>query len=94
MNRDEFTRKMHSKLDQWNNDIDALDVQKESIEESVRAELDERLNDLRTQRDRAKSQLAALQNASATAWQDMKAGVELAWDAITQAIDSAKSRYK
>ncbi|MBU1364423.1 MAG: coiled coil domain-containing protein [Gammaproteobacteria bacterium] len=94
MNRDEFTRKMHSRLDQWNNEIDALVARKDSIEETARAELNARLEDLRAQRDRARSQLATLQNASETAWQDMKAGLEMAWDAVAQAIESAKSRYK
>lgn len=94
MNRDEFVRSLHSKLDHWNNDIDALVAKKDSIDASARAEFNARLEDLRTQRDRAKGQLSAFQNAGENAWQDMKSGLELAWDALSQAVASAKSRFK
>ena len=92
--RDEYIRKMHSRLDQWNNEIEALVARKDQVEESARAEFGSRLDDLRNRRDHAKQQLEQLQQASESAWQDMKAGIELAWDAVTQAIESARSRYK
>jgi len=94
MTRDEYVRKMHSKLDQWNHEIESLMARKDQIEESARAEFGTRLDDLRSRRDAAKTQLEQMQQASESAWQDMKAGIELAWEAIAQAIESARSRYK
>lgn len=94
MTRDEYVRKMHAKLDQWNNEIESLVARKDQIEESARAEFGTRLEDLRSRRDAARKQLDQMQQASESAWQDMKAGLELAWDAIAQAVESARSRYK
>jgi len=35
-----------------------------------------------------------LQHAGEHAWKDMKAGLELAWDAVEAAFSSARSRFK
>ena len=36
--KDEFVRNMHSKLDQWSNEIDALVAKADKTEEQVQAE--------------------------------------------------------
>lgn len=103
--KDEFVRKMHSELDQWNNKIDALVAKVDQAEEHVHAELHKKIEALRGKRDTAHKQLSELEHASEKAWKDMKVGVEIAWedmnlgietvwDAISEAIDSAKSRFK
>lgn len=94
MNRDELIRSLHSKLDHWNHEIEALVARKDSIDASARAEFSARIEELRGQRDHAIKQLAAFQSAGENAWQDMKSGLELAWEALSQAIASAKSRFK
>ncbi len=94
MNREEFVRSLHSKLDHWNHEIDTLVAKKDSLDASARAEFSSRLEELRAQRDHALVQLSAFQDAGENAWQDMKSGLELAWDALSQAITSAKSRFK
>jgi predicted nucleic acid-binding Zn-ribbon protein len=103
--KDEFVRKMHSELDQWNNKIDTLVTKVDQAEEQVHAELHKKIEALRGKQDKAHNQLSELEQASEKAWEDMKAGVEIAWedmnlgietvwDAISEAIDSAKSRFK
>ena len=53
-----------------------------------------RSRSLRVRQDEARARLESLRNAGEGAWQDLKAGVELAWEAIGEAIESAKSRIK
>ena len=48
---------------------------------------------LRAKQDEARTKLASLRNAGEGAWEDLKAGVEMARDAIGEAIKSAKSRF-
>ena len=92
--KEEFVRKMHSKLDIWNAEIDALTAKANAAEASARAEIHKQIEALRSKRDEARSKLGALENASEGAWQDLKAGVELAWDAVTEAVRSATARFK
>lgn len=92
--REEYVRKMHSKLDQMNNEIDKLVASKDKIAESGRIEFDKQMDELRRRRDDALAKLDQLQGASENAWEDIKAGTELAWEAITQSIESARTRFK
>jgi uncharacterized protein involved in exopolysaccharide biosynthesis len=92
--RDEYIRKMHAKLNIWNAEIDSLAAKADQAGADVRAGYHRQLEALRAQRDEAKKKMERLQSESESAWQDMKAGVELAWDAMGEAIDSAKSRFK
>ena len=92
--RDDYIRKMHSRLDHWNADIDRLAAKADQLAADVRVEFDAQIAALRSRRDDARKKLEQLQNAGEGAWQDMKAGMEMAWDAIGEAVDSAKSRFK
>lgn len=91
--RDDFVRRMHAQLDQWNADIDALSARMEHVEAEARDELRRQIEALRARQDEARGTLDALRGAGEDAWQDLKAGVEMAWDAIGQAVDSARSRF-
>ena len=81
--KDEFVKKMHAKLDGWNADIDALsadaDQAAHKAEVEARAEYQKQIEALRSKRDQARSKLSEVESASEVAWQDLKAGVELAW---------------
>lgn len=92
--RDEYVRKMHSLLDKGNAEIDALESKLEHVEAGARDAYQKQIATLRARQDEARAKLESLRNASEGAWQDLKAGVELAWGAIGEAIDSAKSRIK
>jgi predicted nucleic acid-binding Zn-ribbon protein len=94
MNRDEMVRKMHSRLDQWNHEIEHLMSKKDDVEASVRDEWHSRLDELRAHRDQARQQLQQIEQASESAWGDIKSGAELAWNSVVTAIDSALSRYR
>lgn len=92
--KDEYVRKMHSKLDHWNAEIDKLAAKASQSRTEVGTEYHKQVEELRAKRDEAKNSLERLQSASEGAWEDMKAGLDMAWTAIGEAIDSAKSRFR
>lgn len=92
--KDDFVRKMHAKLGQWNAEIDALSARADAAEASARAEYHKQLEALRSKRDHARSKLNELESASEGAWHDLKAGVELAWESVSEAVRSAAARFK
>ncbi len=96
--RDEFVRSMHSKLDLMNNQIDALaktmSAKADYLEAGVRSEYQKQMDALVSKRDSARSKLGEIESSGEGAWQDLKAGVELAWDALGEAVRSAMSRFK
>jgi uncharacterized coiled-coil DUF342 family protein len=92
--KEDFVRKMHAKLDQWNAEIDALTAKADQAGAEARAEYHKQLDTLRGKRDHARSKLNELESASEGAWQDLRAGVELAWESVSEAVRSATSRFK
>jgi len=90
MTRDDYVQKMHALLDSLNDEIDALTKRAENAGADVREELAE----LRAKQHEAHTRLASLRDSGGEAWQDLKAGVELARDAVGEALESARSRFK
>lgn len=92
--KEEFVRTMHARLDRWNAEIDALMVKADTVEANARAEYRKQIEVLRGRRDEARSKLKELESAGEGAWEDLKVGVELAWDAVSEAVHSAAARFK
>ena len=92
--KDEYLRKMHSRLDRWSAEIDALAAKADLAEAETRAGYHKQLEVLRSRRDDARKRMEHLQQSGEGAWEDLKSGLELAWDAMGEAVDSAKSRFK
>lgn len=92
--KDEFVRKMHSELDQWNNEIDSLVARADKAEEQVQTEFQQQIEVLHSKRDEVHKQLYELEQASENAWEDMKLGIEMAVGDISEAVNLAISRFK
>lgn len=92
--REEFIEELKRKLDDWNKSIDELEQRVQSVEASSRDTLQEQLQDLKKKRDSARNDLHTLQSASAEAFEDMRAGMELAWQSIGDSFRSALSRFR
>lgn len=92
--RDEYIRKMQAKLEKWNADIDTLTAKAGEVSAEIRSEYNEQIESLKAKQAAARKKIEEVQKSGEGAWQDLKSGVELAWDAIEEAVDSAKSRFK
>lgn len=93
-NRDEYIRKMKAKLDEWNAEIDTLTAKASGVKDDVRNEYNAQIELLKTRQAAAGQKIEELQHAGEGAWEDVKSGIELAWTAMGEAIDSARSRFK
>jgi uncharacterized coiled-coil DUF342 family protein len=92
--RDEYVRKMQEKLTELNADIDKLAAKASAVSADLRSEYNEEMAALKAKQAAARQKIEAVQKSGESAWQDLKAGADLAWTAIGEAIDSAKSRFK
>jgi len=85
---------MQVKLEEWNAEIDVLSAKADVVKDDIKHEYTEQIEALRIKQAAAKQKIEELQLTGEVAWEDLKAGTELAWGAISEAIDSAKSRFK
>jgi len=92
--RDEYIRKMQAKLEEWNADIDTLTAKANEVSADIRSEYNEQIESLKANQAAARQKIEEVQKSGESAWKDLKSGVELAWTAIGEAVDSAKSRFR
>ncbi|MHB8121399.1 MAG: sll1863 family stress response protein [Desulfuromonadaceae bacterium] len=92
--REEYIRRMREKLEEWNTDIDNLSAKASEVSADVRSEYNEQIAALRVKQAAARQKIDEMQKSGESAWKDLKVGIELAWSAIGEAVDSAKKRFK
>lgn len=92
--RDAFVQIIKARIDEWNAEIDRLQARAEQAEADVRIEYHDQIQELKNYRDDARKKLSRLQQAGEGAWEDLKAGVELAFEAMNQAVSSARKRFR
>jgi len=92
--RDEYVRNMQVKLEEWNAEIAALTAKAGEVKADVKNESKEQIESLKAKHAVARQKVEELQQAGGGAWEDLKSGIELAWIAMGEAIDSARSRFK
>lgn len=91
--KDDYIQFLHQKIDDWNEDIERLRLKADKIEAETRADLQSEINMLKSKRADIEKRITELTDASAVAWEDMKSGLDLAWEATNNAFQSAASRF-
>jgi uncharacterized coiled-coil DUF342 family protein len=93
-NKDAYVQKLHAKIDEWNAEIDKLKAKVDKTEAESRAEFQKQIQNLQEKRNAAEEKIEEVRQAGEGVWQDLTAGVQLAWDAMEEALKSARSRFK
>jgi uncharacterized coiled-coil DUF342 family protein len=92
--KEDYVQKLHAKIDEWNADIDRLKAKADQVEVDAKIEYQEQIQTLKSKRDEIETKISELSRSGEKAWEDLKAGVDLAWEAMNEAIKSAASRLR
>lgn len=92
--KEEYIHSMQAKLEDWNADIDTLTAKAGEVSADLKIEYAEQIATLKAKQAAARQKIDELQKSGGNAWRDLKSGIDMAWSAIGEAIDSAKSRFK
>lgn len=90
--KDAYVQKLHAKIDEWNADIDKLKIKADQVEAESRIEYQKQVEKLKQKRREIESKAAELKRSGEDAWEDLKSGADLAWEAMNEAVKSARSR--
>jgi len=85
--RDEYVAKLKTLLDQWNAEAARWEAQAKATKEK-------QLEAFNQRRDEALYQLKLLENASASAWEEMAKGADKAWDEMQEAAAAARTYFE
>ena len=91
--RDAYVQKLKAKLDEWNADIDKLQAKAGQATADAKEKYSHQIDELKAKQMEAQAKMKELGKAGDEAWQDVKAGADLAWKALGEAVQSAKSRF-
>jgi len=91
--KDEYVEKLKLQLDAWSADIDALEARARKVDAELRSKCDAQLVILRARRDEAKNKLKEIQESAGEAWQELRKGGDMAWDAISHALAEARKKF-
>jgi septal ring factor EnvC (AmiA/AmiB activator) len=91
--RDAYVQKMKAKLDEWNADIAKLEAKARQKEADARADVERRIEKLKAKRKTVEDDLDQLLRSGEYAWEDLKAGIDSAADALGEALRSARSHF-
>lgn len=92
--RDAYVEKLKTKIDEWNDEIDKLQDNAGQIATDAKAEYQKRIVELKAKREELNGQLAKMSKSGEAAFEDLKAGTDLAWKAMAEAVHSATTRFK
>lgn len=92
--KEAYEKKMQARLDEWSAEIDVLKAKADTAKADARVEYYKQVEELKIKKQAAKAKLAELRKAGDGAWEDLKTGLESAWDSMEKAVKSAASRFK
>ena len=92
-NREAYVQKLHAKIDEWNADIDRLKEKANQVEATSKVEYQKQIETLKNKRDEIEEKISEINRSDEDAWQDLRVGIDLALEAMSEAIKSAKSRF-
>lgn len=88
-----YLQNLADQLHQWDVEIDELNARVDRANAEAKMEHLNQIDDLRTKKEAAQSQMKQLQAAGDDAWDDMKAGVEKSWTELSGAFASAFAKF-
>lgn len=93
-NRNEYVESLKKKLDEWNAQIDELEVKAKLAEMENRSKYESQLSKLKKQREEIREKIDQMQQSSGKAYEELRKGVEGAWEILGDAYNKAKSQLK
>ncbi|BCA78558.1 coiled coil domain-containing protein [Desulfuromonas sp. AOP6] len=92
--KEAYEKKLQAQLDEWDAEIKKLKAQADKAGADAQIKYHQQIEELESMRKSAAAKLTELKNAGDDAWEDLRAGIESAWDSLGKALKSAASRFK
>jgi len=92
--KDAYEKKLGAKLAEWSAEIDKLKAKAMKADAEAQLAYYKQIEELRSMQNSANRKLLELKDASDDAWEDLRTGLDSAWDSMGNAFKSAASRFK
>jgi len=92
--KEAYLEKLKAKMNEWNAEIDKLKAKAAQSKADLKIEIEKRVGDLEPHRREVENKIQQLVQASGPAWEDLKEGVQRAWNKLDEAVKSATEKFK
>lgn len=92
--KNEYVAKMKKQLDDWNTDIDTLQVKANLAKADLKVKYGEQISELRKKRQEGERKLNDIKAAAEDSWEHLKGETERTLGALKAAVKEFKSRMK
>lgn len=90
--RDVYVQKLKSKLDEWNADIDRLEARAKGARDSVKADVQQFIGEVRERSTNVEKKLKELQQSMGDAWTELREGLDEAGEELGESIKKARNK--
>ena len=90
----DFTARARQQLEDWDYQLDRLSARLNDLRDEWRDEAREKLNEMKGRRSEFEEKLERLESHGDDARDDIKAGLEIAWDGLKTGFLAAKSEFE
>jgi hypothetical protein len=92
--RDEYVESLKKQLDAWNDDMARWEEKAKTAQAEMKERYKRELDVLNAQRELARYNLKLIEDASASAWTEMRKGADEAWDRMRAAAAAAGTHFE
>jgi hypothetical protein len=92
--KEAYQKKLEAQLNEWDAKLKQLGAKAQKATADARIMYENDLESLKSKRAAAHKTLAELGKRGDNAWEDMKDGMEKAWDEMSKAIEKIAARFK
>jgi DNA repair exonuclease SbcCD ATPase subunit len=86
-------KKFSAKLEQAQARLDLLKARAREADADTRLRINKEIDDIKERRADLERRMDELKSAGGDAWDDVKAGLDEGWQALSRALDQATSRF-
>ena len=91
-NRREYIDRMAARLKELESEISELGKIADKVVAEVKAEYHQQIQDLFLKKEELQTKVSKIQEASGSAWEDMKAGAEISWEVFNESAKTKKRK--
>jgi hypothetical protein len=92
--KEAYQKKLEAQLNEWDAKLKQLGATAKTATADARINYENQLEDLKRKRAAAHETLQELGKRGENAWEDMKDGMEKAWDEMSKSIENIAARFK
>ena len=94
MSESSFIEKLRRQLEEWDYQLDRFEHRVDDLSHDLRAKARTQVEEFRGKRRELESRIGELEKASERALEDLRDGIELAWDGLKTGFYAARSEFE